>query len=63
MWGLATYAWLMANYYLSAVVTFPIINAVSISMAQKEIFHVLIHLVLKIVSNDSVFYYDFRVMV
>ncbi|XP_039520444.1 transmembrane protein 144b isoform X1 [Pimephales promelas] len=27
MWGLATYAWLMANYYLSAVVTFPIINA------------------------------------
>ncbi|XP_043113163.1 transmembrane protein 144b isoform X2 [Puntigrus tetrazona] len=27
MWGLATYAWLMANYYLSAVITFPIINA------------------------------------
>ncbi|KTG45919.1 hypothetical protein cypCar_00028168, partial [Cyprinus carpio] len=27
MWGLATYAWFMANYYLSAVITFPIINA------------------------------------
>ncbi|XP_057206154.1 transmembrane protein 144b isoform X2 [Triplophysa rosa] len=27
MWGIATYAWLMANYYLSAVITFPIINA------------------------------------
>uniref|UniRef100_A0A673GH39 Transmembrane protein 144-like n=1 Tax=Sinocyclocheilus rhinocerous TaxID=307959 RepID=A0A673GH39_9TELE len=27
MWGLATYVWLMANYYLSAVITFPIINA------------------------------------
>ncbi|XP_042594246.1 transmembrane protein 144-like [Cyprinus carpio] len=27
MWGSATYAWLMANYYLSAVITFPIINA------------------------------------
>ncbi|XP_067313550.1 transmembrane protein 144b isoform X2 [Pseudorasbora parva] len=27
MWGLATYAWLTANYYLSAVVTFPIVNA------------------------------------
>lgn len=61
MWGLATYAWLIGNYYLSAVVTFPIINAVS--MAQKKIFHVLVHLALKIVSNDSVFYFDFRVMV
>nr|XP_055033700.1 transmembrane protein 144b isoform X3 [Misgurnus anguillicaudatus]XP_055033701.1 transmembrane protein 144b isoform X3 [Misgurnus anguillicaudatus] len=27
MWGLATYAWLIANYYLGAVITFPIINA------------------------------------
>ncbi|XP_073777461.1 transmembrane protein 144b isoform X2 [Danio rerio] len=27
MWGLATYSWLMANYYLGAVITFPITNA------------------------------------
>ncbi|XP_052011021.1 transmembrane protein 144b [Xyrauchen texanus] len=27
MWGLATYAWLLANFYLSAVMIFPIINA------------------------------------
>lgn len=29
MWTLATYCWFLANNYLSAVITFPIANAVS----------------------------------
>lgn len=31
MWALATYCWFLANNYLSAVITFPIVNAVSTS--------------------------------
>uniref|UniRef100_A0A3Q3W966 Uncharacterized protein n=1 Tax=Mola mola TaxID=94237 RepID=A0A3Q3W966_MOLML len=32
MWTLGTYCWFLANNYLSAVITFPIVSAVSISV-------------------------------
>lgn len=31
MWALATYCWFLANNYLSAVITYPIVTAVSTS--------------------------------